>query len=117
MLGMVWLKSINPVIDWMACSLDLTVCAKLHCTCSSSQQCCQCWFVKFEINAGWSETRLSCMVWLVVPSLIAGHQGVLAELVGGDSTKAPGTDLSRWKLICSKLSDVLRSQTLPLREL
>ena len=25
-----WLKSPNPVIDWVACSLDLTVGAKLH---------------------------------------------------------------------------------------
>ena len=25
-----WLKSTNPVIDWVACSLDLTIGAQLH---------------------------------------------------------------------------------------
>ena len=35
------------------------------------------------------------MAWIVAPSLTAGHQGVLAKLHRGDSTKAPGTDPSR----------------------
>ena len=45
------------------------------------------------------------MVWFVVPSLIAGNQGLLAMLGGKDSTKVPGTDYSHWELICSEFSD------------
>ena len=29
-LGIDWLKSTNAVIDWVACSLDLTIDSKLH---------------------------------------------------------------------------------------
>ena len=29
-LGVDWLKATNPVIDWVACSLELTVGANLH---------------------------------------------------------------------------------------
>ena len=48
---------------------------------------------------------LSSFIWLVAPSLIAGHQGVLAALGVGDSTKALCTDPSCWELTCSKFSD------------
>ena len=53
------------------------------------------------------------MVWLIVHSLIAGHQGVLAVLGGGDSTKVPGTDPSHWELICSEFSNVLEKPGIP----
>ena len=29
-LGMDWLESINPIVDWVACSLELTVGGFLH---------------------------------------------------------------------------------------
>ena len=44
--------------------------------------------------------------WIVALSLTVGHQGVLAALGGGDSTKVPGIDPSHWEQICSEFSDV-----------
>ena len=56
------------------------------------------------------------MVWLVAPSFIAGHHGVLAAVRVQDSTKVPGTDLSHWKLIWSEFSDIFKPpSTLPYR--
>ena len=46
------LKSTNPVIDSVVCSLDLTVGAQLHTVFSFSEQCSQCCPVKFEVSAG-----------------------------------------------------------------
>ena len=53
------------------------------------------------------------MVWLVAPSLIAGHQGGFGSVWGGDSTKVPGTDLSRWELICNEFSDAFEKPGTP----
>ena len=56
------------------------------------------------------------MVWLVAPSLIAGHQRLLVALGGGDSTKVLGTDLLHWELICSEFSGVFEKPGTPLRD-
>ena len=52
-------------------------------------------------------------LWLVAPSLVAGHKGLLAVLGGGDSTKVPGTDPSHWELIYSEFSDVFEKPGTP----
>ena len=77
------------------------LCLVAHCICFVSKKCCQFDPFKFEISSSGRETWLSCMVWLVEPSIVAEHQGVLAALGGGDSTNIPGTDPSCWDLICS----------------
>ena len=53
------------------------------------------------------------MVWLVAPSLVARQQGVSGSVVGGDSTKVPGTNPLWWKLICSEFSDLLENPGTP----
>ena len=49
---------------------------------------------------------LPCMVWLVAPSLVVGHQEGVGSVWGGYHTKVPGTDASCWKLICTGFTHV-----------
>ena len=51
------------------------------------------------------------MVWLVTPSIIAGHQGGTGSIGGKDQYQ--GTDLSHWELICSEFSDVFEKPGTP----
>ena len=54
---------------------------------------------------------------LLHPYSLLDTKGVLEALGVGDSNKVPGTGPSHWELIYSELSNFLRSQALPLREL
>ena len=53
------------------------------------------------------------MVWLVAPHLLLDTKGVLAALVGGDSTKVLGTDPLYCDLICSEFSGVFERPGTP----
>ena len=62
-----------------------------------------------------TEVKCGCPAWfgLLQLHLLLGTKGVLAALGGGNSTKVPGTDISRLELICSEFSDAFEKPGTP----
>ena len=114
-LGMDWIKSTNPAIDWVNSSLELTVGANHHIllalpvnsitnlTLSSAKQVL-------------AEVKYVCPAWfgLLHPHSLLDTKGVLTTLEGGDSAKVLGTDPSLWEQVCSEFSNVLEQPGSPL---
>ena len=64
-----------------------------------------------------AEVKHGCPAWfgLLYPLSLLDTKEVLAALKRGDSTKIPGTELSRWELICSEFYGVLKPPGTPIR--
>ena len=92
-LGIDWLKSTNPLIDWVSCSIELTVGAiKLIVLTLPVNSVASVMLSSLEQVL--TEVKHGCPKWfgLLHPYSLLDAKGVLAALGGGNSTKITGTD-------------------------
>ena len=97
---MVWLKSTNPIIDWVACYLELTVGDTVHNLLAFT--------VKSVANVSLSSlgqvlAKVKCgsPAWLGLLHhySLLDTKGVLAVLGGGGRVKIPCTESSCWSTV------------------
>ena len=116
-VGMDWLKSINPAIDSMACSLAVTVGTNQHTVFTLLMNSVANVTIP-SVKQVLAEVKCGCPAWfgLLYPNSLPDFKGVLAALGEGDNTKILGTDPLQWEQICSDFGDTFEQpSTLPER--
>ena len=89
-----WLKSTNPIIDWVIRYLELTAGAKKH-TILSLPVNIIANVTLSSVKKVLAKVKYGCPVWfsLLHPNSLLATKGVLAILGRGDNTKVLVTDL------------------------
>ena len=85
------LKITNPVIDWVACFLRMTISKTVHNVLALPINRVA---ILSSLKQGLTGVKGGCPAWfsLLHPYSLLHNKGVLAVLGEGDSTKVPGID-------------------------